>query len=45
MFAAAHKVDNLIAIVDDNGKQIDGPVVKVIDLGDLRAKLKLSAGW
>jgi len=44
MFAAAHKVDNLIAIVDENGKQIDGPVEKVIDLGDLKAKFE-AFGW
>ena len=44
MFAAAHKVDNLIAIVDENGKQIDGPVEKVIDMGDLKAKFE-AFGW
>lgn len=44
MFASAHKVDNLIAIVDENGKQIDGPVEKVIDLGDLKTKFE-SFGW
>jgi transketolase len=44
MFAASHKVDNLIAIVDANGKQIDGPVEKVIDMGDLKAKFD-AFGW
>jgi len=44
MFAAAHKVDNLIAIVDSNGKQIDGPTDSVIPLGDLENKLE-SFGW
>jgi transketolase len=44
MFAAAHKVDNLIAIVDENGKQIDGPVETVIGLGDLKAKFE-AFGW
>lgn len=44
MFAAANKVDNLIAIVDYNGQQIDGPVDKVLSLGDLNAKWK-SFGW
>ncbi len=44
MFAAAHKVDNIIATVDFNGKQIDGPVDDVISLGDLEAKWK-SFGW
>lgn len=44
MFAAAHNVDNLVAVIDYNGQQIDGPVSKVIDLGDLKAKF-LSFGW
>jgi len=44
MFAAAHKVDNLIAVVDYNGKQIDGPVDTVISLGDLNAKFE-AFGW
>lgn len=44
MFAAAHKVDNLIAVVDYNGQQIDGPVDKVIGLGDLKAKFE-AFGW
>jgi transketolase len=38
MFAAHHKVDNLIATVDWNGQQIDGPTKKVMNLGDLSAK-------
>lgn len=44
MFAAHHKVDNLIATVDYNLKQIDGPVDKVMGLGDLEAKWS-SFGW
>ena len=44
MFAAGHKVDNLIAIVDLNGKQIDGPTDKVMPMGDLQAKFE-SFGW
>ncbi len=44
MFAAAKKVDNLIATVDYNDKQIDGPVHEVLDLGDLEAKWK-AFGW
>jgi len=44
MFAAAKKIDNLIATVDYNGKQIDGPVDAVISLGDLKAKW-VSFGW
>lgn len=38
MYAAGHKVDNLIVTVDYNKKQIDGPIDSVIPLGDLRAK-------
>jgi transketolase len=44
MFAAAHKIDNLIATVDYNGQQIDGPVDDIISLGNLRAKWE-SFGW
>lgn len=44
MYAGAKKVDNLIAIVDYNKKQIDGPTDEVVSLGDL--PLKWSAfGW
>ena len=44
MAAAHHKVDNLIATVDWNGQQIDGPTKDVMSLGDLEAKWK-SFGW
>lgn len=44
MFAAANKIDNLIATVDYNGKQIDGPVQSVVSLGDLQAKWE-AFGW
>ncbi|MEE4257377.1 MAG: transketolase [Bacteroidales bacterium] len=44
MFAAANGVDNLIAAVDYNGKQIDGPVDDVMPLGDLKAKYEVF-GW
>lgn len=44
MFAAAHKVDNLISTIDVNGRQIDGDVRDVLDLGDLRAKWT-AFGW
>jgi transketolase len=44
MFAPHNKIDNLIAIVDNNGKQIDGPTDQVLSLGDLPAKWK-SFGW
>lgn len=36
--AASSKVSNLIAIVDQNGHQLDGPVSKVNDIGDIAAK-------
>ncbi|MBP5396194.1 MAG: transketolase [Bacteroidales bacterium] len=42
MFAGAKKVDNLIVTVDYNGKQIDGPVNAVCNLGRLRAKFEAS---
>ncbi len=44
MFAAHHKVDNLIATVDWNGQQIDGPTDKVMSLGDIKQKFD-SFGW
>jgi len=44
MFAAARKVDNIIAVVDYNGQQIDGPVDKVLPLGSLKAKMD-AFGW
>lgn len=44
MYAAHNKVDNLIAVVDDNGRQIDGDVEDVLSLGDLGAKWK-AFGW
>ncbi|NCI47320.1 transketolase [Sediminibacterium soli] len=40
MFAAHHKVDNLIATVDVNGQQIDGPTKKVMGLDSLREKFE-----
>ena len=44
MFAAAHKVDNLISTVDLNGQQIDGTTKSVMDLGDIHAKFD-AFGW
>ena len=44
MYAAANKVDNLIATIDLNGKQIDGNTDDVLDLGDLNNKF-ISFGW
>jgi transketolase len=40
MFAAHHKVDNLISTIDYNGQQIDGSTKNVMDLGNLRAKFE-----
>ena len=44
MFAVYHKLDNLIAMTDWNGQQIDGPVDSVAGEGDLAAKWE-SWGW
>lgn len=44
LFAAHHKVDNLISTIDWNGQQIDGPTRKVMNLGDLAAKFD-AFGW
>lgn len=40
MYASAKKVDNLIATVDLNGKQIDGTTDDVLAMGSLRAKFE-----
>jgi transketolase len=44
MYAAANKVDNIIATIDCNGRQIDGDVDVVLSLGDLRGKWQ-AFGW
>lgn len=44
MYAAANKVDNLVATVDLNGKQIDGSTDEVLNMGDLKAKFE-AFGW
>jgi transketolase len=44
MAASAYKIDNLIATVDVNGKQIDGATDDVLPMGDLKAKFQ-SFGW
>jgi transketolase len=44
LFAAHHKINNLIATVDVNGQQIDGTVDSVLSLGDLKTKWE-SFGW
>lgn len=44
MFAAHSKINNLIAITDWNGQQIDGTTDSVMGIGDLQAKWK-AFGW
>src|SRR5690554_1516177 len=44
IFAAHHKIDNIISTIDYNGRQIDGDVETVMSLGDLHAKWT-SFGW
>lgn len=44
MFAPHHEVDNLIAIIDLNGQQIDGPTLKVMNNRDLGKKYE-AFGW
>lgn len=44
MYAAANKVDNIIATIDYNGRQIDGDVDDVLPLGDLSKKWQ-AFGW
>lgn len=40
MFTAAKKVNNLVWIVDDNKKQLDGPTAEILPVFDLRAKFE-----
>lgn len=44
MYAAAKKIDNVIATIDVNEKQIDGTTQDVLDMGNLKAKF-LAFGW
>jgi len=40
-FASHYKLDNLIAFVDHNGLQIDGPVKEVMNLGDVAERWRV----
>lgn len=44
MYAAHYGVDNLIATIDYNGQQIDGPTKEVMDLKNLKGKWE-AFGW
>ena len=44
MFAAGNKVDNIIATVDLNGKQIDGSTEDVLPMGSIKDKFE-AFGW
>ena len=44
MYAAGNKVDNLIAIIDYNKKQIDGSLNDVLPMGDIAEKFRIF-GW
>lgn len=44
MYASANKVDNIIATVDYNHKQIDGDIDDVLPMGDLKQKWQ-AFGW
>lgn len=44
MYAAANNVDNVIATIDYNGRQIDGDVETVLSLGNLGQKWQ-AFGW
>lgn len=44
MYASAKKVDNIIATIDVNGKQIDGSTDQVLPMGSLKAKFE-AFGW
>ena len=40
MYASANKVDNIIATIDYNQKQIDGSIDEVLSIGNLKNKLE-----
>ncbi|MFT6135454.1 MAG: transketolase, partial [Cyclobacteriaceae bacterium] len=44
MFAAHHKLDNLVAIIDYNGQQIDGPTEEIMSIGNIVSKYE-AFGW
>jgi len=44
MFAAHNKIDNLIATIDFNGQQIDGPIAQVLGLDSIKDKF-IAFGW
>ena len=44
MYASAKKVDNIIATIDVNGKQIDGSTDEVLPMGSIKAKFE-AFGW
>jgi len=44
MFAAGRKLDNLVAFVDRNGKQLDGYTESIMPLGSLEHKFE-AFGW
>ena len=44
MYASANKIDNIIATIDYNKKQIDGSTDDVLPLGNLKLKFE-SFGW
>ena len=44
MFAAHHKIDNLIATIDVNGQQIDGATRNVMNIDPLKDKFE-AFGW
>ncbi|WP_339881581.1 transketolase [Polaribacter vadi] len=44
MYASGKKVDNLIATIDLNGKQIDGATDDVLPMGSIKAKFE-AFGW
>src|SRR5690606_25319144 len=43
-YAAHNKMDNIIATIDYNGAQIDGPTEQILSLGNLAAKWE-AFGW
>lgn len=38
-FASAHKLDNVVVFLDNNGYQLDGPTAEILDHGDIANKV------
>ncbi|MDR2036228.1 MAG: transketolase [Coriobacteriales bacterium] len=45
LYAAQQKANNLVAVIDNNGIQIDGPLADICDVGNLAGKFREFGWW